>query len=445
MTSELDVNNIEFGSLNTYAYSIGGVSKEGKSVPISYRTEDGVRLNRFKICVRNCILKKVHAPKSGTDGYSLFVSCEDKDFVNFITGVEEKLPSIVEENSVDWYDEEFALEDCQTMFKSMLVNNDLGVSFSSPCDRRNFKFEFITDAPEGLDLTGPLEDVLLKNYRLDLCIEIRQLSLGIQNYTIKSAIHLANVVALSTPKKQGALTTAENFNSELVSLTPVENTTNPVTNMSQKTCKISYNGNPYFNFKLENVNGRMFKRTDDNGKVSYSIGVRMDDSHKEAFTLLSGSVFNVLKKKAKEYYGKPMTAAILKKTYSGYPSYGKEDKELIKAGEEPKYQPTLWIKVYYNPNNGGLNNKFMNSSNNEVITDPDTLCDTDLTFKELTIYNKHIWFGANTSTNFTVSDALVDFEVESYDMDSKPLVSVGTSGSTEDNTVSDSSDDDEDN
>lgn len=145
-----------------------------------------------------------------------------------------------------------------------------------------------------------------------------------------------------------------------------------------------------------------------------------------------------------------MTGPILKKMYNGYPTYGKEDMKLIKAGEDPKYQPTLWLKVYYNPTNGGLNEKFTNGSTEKLIADPDSLCGKDLSFRELTIYNKHIWFGSNTSTNFTISNAVVDFEVESYDMDSKPVVSFGASeeadadDTAETNEVPDSSEEEED-
>jgi len=426
MATDLDVDNVEFGSLNKYNYNIGGVSKEAKSVPLIYRS-DGVRMRKFMVCIRNCVLKKVHTPKSANDGYSLFLSCEDTNFVDFVTSLEEKLPSLVEENSIDWYDEEYTLEECQSLFSSMLISNDMGVSFSSPCDRRNFKYEFVVDAPEEFDETTPLEDVLKKNYRADVLLELRHVGLGVQSYKVKSYIHQVNVIALTTPKAASNATNVSSFNGDLVSITPLETSTNPVTNMPQKTCKISYNGKPYFNLKMENVSGRMFRQEDTNGKVSYSVALRMDDEHKELFSGVSNTVFNTLKKKSKDYYGKPMTAPLLKKMYNGYPTYGKEDMKLIKAGEDPKYQPTLWLKVYYNPTNGGLNEKFTNGSTEKLITDPDSLCGKDLSFRELTVYNKHIWFGSNTSTNFTISNAVVDFEVESYDMDSKPVVSFGSS------------------
>lgn len=448
MTTDLDVSNVDFGSLNKYTYNIGGASKEAKSVPLVYRN-DGVRMRKFMVCVRNCVLKKVHTPKTQNDGYSLFVSCENTEFVDFVTNLEEKLPSLVEENSADWYDEEYTLEECQSLFGSMLITNDMGVSFSSPCDRRNFKYNFVVDAPEEHDETTPLEDVLKKNYRVDILLELRHIGLGIQNYKIKSYIHQVNVVGLTSPKGVSTATTVDSFNGELVDITQLETSTNPVTNMPQKTCKISYDSKPYFNLRMENVSGRMFRQEDASGKVSYSVALRMDEDTNSVFSSISNTVFNTLKKKAKEYYGKPMTSAILKKLYSSYPTYGKEDQKLIKAGEQPQYQPTLWLKVYYNPTNGGLNDKFTNGAIDKLITDPDTLCGRDLTFSELTIYNKHIWFGANTSTNFTVSNAVVDFEVESYDMDSKPVVSFGakaaetTDEQVESNEVPDSSEDED--
>ena len=217
----------------------------------------------------------------------------------------------------------------------------MGVSFSSPCDRRNFKYNFVVDAPEEYDETTPLEDVLKKNYRVDILLELRHIGLGIQNYKIKSYIHQVNVVGLTSPKGVSTATTVDSFNSELVGITQLETSTNPVTNMPQKTCKISYDSKPYFNLRMENVSGRMFRQEDASGKVSYSVALRMDEDTNNVFSSVSNTVFNTLKKKAKEYYGKPMTGPLLKKLYSGYPTYGKEDMKLIKAGEEPKYQPTL--------------------------------------------------------------------------------------------------------
>ena len=65
--------------------------------------------------------------------------------------------------------------------------------------------------------------------------------------------------------------------------------------MPQKTCKISYDGKPYFNLRMENVSGRMFRQEDANGKVSYSVALRMDEDTNSVFSSISTTVFNTLK------------------------------------------------------------------------------------------------------------------------------------------------------
>ena len=53
MTTDLDVENVDFGSLNKYTYNIGGASGEPKSVPLIYRN-DGVRMRKFMVCKKLC-------------------------------------------------------------------------------------------------------------------------------------------------------------------------------------------------------------------------------------------------------------------------------------------------------------------------------------------------------------------------------------------------------
>ena len=251
--------------------------------------------------------------------------------------------------------------------------------------------------------------------------------------------HQVNVVSLRTEKSETPAVTLDNFDIDLMDLTPLETNVNPVTNMPSKICKISYNDKPYFRVRLHNVHGRLMRFGNDND-YSYQIALTMDEQHNEMFSSINNKEFDILKRKSKEYYGKTKTAPLLKKLYSSYPRYGREDQKLIENGEDPKYSPSLWLKVYFRADKDGLGDKFRNKATGAVITDPNQICNQDLTFSELVIYNKHIWFGEKTSTNFSVAEAQLDYEVESYDMDSQPLVSHSEASSSSVNVRNDTSD-----
>lgn len=434
-SSDLVADNVDYGSLNTYNFTVNGATKINRYVPMFYRGDNSKRLRKFMICVRNCVLKKVHVPKTSGDGYGLFLSCHDDSFIKFVENVETHLPTVANENNESWFDADYSLDDCKDLLQSMLITNEYGTSLSLQCSKKDFKLKFITDTPEGFDESLPLEEKLLKNYNVDVLLEIRQLNIRPSKYVISAMAHQANVVSLESKKNDTPSITPDTFDLELMDLTPLETYVNPVTNMPAKTCKIGYNNKPFFKLKLTNVSARMMKIGKDND-FSYSIALTMTDELNEMFTGINNKAFDILKKKSKDYYGRTKTAALLKKLYNDYPSYGKEDKKLIENGESPKYPASLWLKVYYRGDKDGLGDKFKNKTTGEVITDPDQICNKDLTFSELIIFNKHIWFGEKTSTNFTVSEAELNYEVESYDMDSSPLVSLDSQSKSTQNTTS---------
>ena len=142
---------------------------------------------------------------------------------------------------------------------------------------------------------------------------------------------------------------------------------------------------------------------------------------------------------------KPAKDSVLESLYCSI-LYNKEDREKIRAKQEPKNQPALRISVYWNADSG-FGKSFVDQDGNPVNVAE--LVNKPIAIPRLEFYCKHMWFGVEATTvKFSLTKCVVAEMNPDYDMDdvgdipaaaspAKPISAAKANG-----IVSDSEDDD---
>lgn len=155
-----------------------------------------------------------------------------------------------------------------------------------------------------------------------------------------------------------------------------------------------YNGKFYFNLENVKLAPFSFESTDDkSGAVRYSVSPKIEnEEHSKFFTNLYDSILEQLTVKSKDLFGKKKNKKLLKATFTNILKYSKSDKELIKNGEQPKYNPT--ISVSTNKYDGKFSFDFVDAKGEKMeeffgdykLSNPDTSFNVKFSIK-------HIWYG----------------------------------------------------
>ena len=226
--------------------------------------------------------------------------------------------------------------------------------------------------------------------------------------------------------------------------------------MGGKFAKLSYNGSSP-TFVLNDVNGRLFhneqetedpKTKEKKKKDIYSLSIRLTkDEDLQLFKRVDKALFAGFKKGHLGYLGrsKPAKDSVLESLYCSI-LYNKEDREKIRAKQEPKNQPALRISVYWNADSG-FGKSFVDQDGNPVNVAE--LVNKPIAIPRLEFYCKHMWFGVEATTvKFSLTKCVVAEMNPDYDMDdvgdipaaaspAKPISAAKANG-----IVSDSEDDD---
>ena len=437
--AEVDFDNVSFGTLKVNS------STDTKWVDLSYNNES----KKFLTVVRGCVIKSFKKSEyKGKDGdkpssskgdkpraekYDVFLAIKDPQFIEFQKEFDEKIIAEATKNSVSWFEVDFGEEECRTMNKSFLIHNEKYNSYAIGCSIYAKDFICKNKADPDADCSNLLE-TLTKNTVIDICLNYHRVKVGKDKYSADAFITQANIVGVADASEYvSSGVTGEDFQSGKITLTSLEENEN-----HGRFCKAQYDGKG-LRLKFNNVAGRVI-RFEKEGTVSYSLNIKLTDpANLNMIKSIDKEIFDKLLANSKDYYGTKKTAKLLERSVIPLVSFSKEDKERIAKGESPKYEPSLWIKIYYNEEKG-FDGKIKNSADGSVLNNLEDILNKDLNIAELEVYSRHVWFGAKgTSTNLTLNRCMVVHQTLSYDMDD--VEEDGEDEVVEDEEAADSSDD----
>ena len=388
------------------------------------------------VIARKCIVKtakktdnkdkngKVFVSKDGKpreDKYQIFMGIKDEHFIKFINDYQQSLLQTSIVNSEQWFDEQFNDEECKAMLKTTLsVHEKFGTAIGGLCGRDFICKSQTEDVSDVSDILVALQ----KGTEINVCFKFNKIKLGVGNFNIGFEISQINII---------------NVGIEYIPFNITKDTYvkgNITLNKQQqhekggKFCNVLYELKPLRIHIENNIKGRIFKNISDDGQISYSISIRLTDLDlRTMIENIEQEIFDLLLTNSKDYFGAKKTSKLLKAVVKTLISYNKQDQEKIKKGEQPTYDPSMWIKIYWTSEKG-FDGKVINSLTEKPFLNPDEIINTNLSLSSLDIYSRHIWFGPKgTSINFTLNKCVAcseNAEHTEYDMDS-----VATNNNTE--------------
>uniref|UniRef100_A0A6C0HM43 Uncharacterized protein n=1 Tax=viral metagenome TaxID=1070528 RepID=A0A6C0HM43_9ZZZZ len=427
--SSLNVTDKGFKSITT-TYDAGEFVVIAKNCTvISYKKKDNSASE--EVDTKNKNKKDKYQPK---DKYQLFMNIKDEAFINFVETYEKSLIEIGAKHSKEWFDGHvFDEDETATMFKPLMKKHSIyGYSLSANLTN---DCNVINNTGKTTEITGATnsEAALIKNSIVNIAFRFNKINIvKFDSYRVGIDIKQVNVngVASNAPMKSNAIM-ANEYEKGKITFSPLD-----TSNKNGKKCNILYNAPSLLRISFKNVIGRLFRMEDPEGKVTYSISIRLTDpEYCKMFANIEQEIIDLLYSKRVEFYGTNKTK---KQVTLGVhiTSYGKDDKVRIQNGEPPKYPKSLWVKIFHNYAKS-FDNKIINSETKLPITNADELVNKDLTIVDLETYVRHLWIGAQgTSINFTLNKCEISYEVPIYNMDDI---------NSKENAKSDEEEDDEEN
>tara|TARA_B100001057_G_scaffold431392_1_gene458808 strand:+ start:304 stop:1653 length:1350 start_codon:yes stop_codon:yes gene_type:complete len=425
--STFKISDLSFGSVEQRSYDIAGVTKETKTVKITYNSGSKKRLITVS---RSGRIISVYPSKTGNDKPAIYLTCEDSEFKDLISAYENELLKVAIDNSELWYDSELTEEECREYQESMIIHNSKydNDSLSCPISKKAVIKNLITAEVKQLD-NSTFEQDLVKGMKVDVAIELMHVKLNNDKYKTVANITQINIIGFDDSKMSMPSINCSSFDIDKIGVTEPEKH-----KMGKKFCKITYNENTV-RFTLTDIKARFIKPRQE-GQGSYQFAVSLlnkDDVN--MFTEISNKVKEHLmseSKKDKKKYGK--TSVIINKIFKDFPQ--------VSSDPSKDYPPSLWIKVYYSDEKG-FENRIINTITNKPVKSIDEFTDAQYNVTSITFYSRHVWFGDSISTNFTMDSCDVEFEEsETLNLDSK-LLDGGVMNQTE-NTSGNDSDNDSD-
>lgn len=382
---------------------------------------------QFTVVIKNCVInsykkmenkgkdgKPTPTPKGGDktrkDKYQLFVKIKDDSFIDSIKSYQKSLIQVAMTNSESWFNSEMNEAETTDMLRNIMTEHDkYGYSLSAilttgcVCDS---KVAEITDCTNK-------DEILVKNTIVNLVLNFNKIKIGVDTFRIGAEIKHISIIGVGQDAQyENTGITPDTFEAGKITLTPKETNDN-----NGKFCKAMYDGK-LMRIRFKNITGRIFRMEDPEGKVSFSLSIRLTDPDiRKMIESIDSEIFDLLFKNSKEYFGSNKTKKQLKLNVKSLCSFNKADKEKIEKGEKPTYDPSIWIKLYYSDEKG-FDKKILNADTKKPLDNIDDLINKDLNINDIEAYSRHIWFGPKgTSVNFTLNKCDVSYDVPVYDMD----------------------------
>ncbi len=245
---------------------------------------------------------------------------------------------------------------------------------------------------------------LTRGTKVMLIIEIPHIDFYQTEFRPGYKIMKIKIVERATPYVKNYIT-SESFESGKIEITEKETNKNGGT-----FSRVKYNFGEYaarVAIKLNNMRLApfSFENTDETtGKPYYGVSATIETEEYNTFLKgMSDDILNNLVKNSKNLLGKKKTEKMVKLMYMDILKYSKDDKELIKKGEDPKYKPRIDITA--SKYDEKFTFKFFNKDGVEMeedfgeykATNPDTHYDIKCSLR-------HLWYGKFYSLKFILDE-----------------------------------------
>lgn len=191
--------------------------------------------------------------------------------------------------------------------------------------------------------------------------------------------------------------TSENYNKGNIEITEKENNKNGGSFSRVKYHNGEYSSRVSIQLKNMKLAPFSFENTDDNGKTYHGVSATIDNEENHTFLKsLSDDILSSIVKNSKALLGKKKTEKMVRAVFMDILKYSKDDKELIKKGEEPKYKPRIDISA--SKYDEKFSFKFVDKDDNELnpedfgeykATNPETTYDIKCSIR-------HLWWKTYT-------------------------------------------------
>ena len=245
---------------------------------------------------------------------------------------------------------------------------------------------------------------LTRGTKVMLIIEIPHIDFYQTEFRPGYKIMKIKIVERPTPYVKNYIT-SESFESGKIEITEKETNKNGGT-----FSRVKYNFGEYaarvaIHLKNMRLAPFSFENTDETtGKPYYGVSPTIETEEYNTFLKrMSDDILNNLVKNSKNLLGKKKTEKMVKLMYMDILKYSKDDKELIKKGEDPKYKPRIDITA--SKYDEKFTFKFFNKDGVEMeedfgeykATNPDTHYDIKCSLR-------HLWYGKFYSIKFILDE-----------------------------------------
>lgn len=449
--SEFNPNDVIYGKI------MKNVEFNTKSLTTLIRGKTSAT-DKILVVARGCIIKSfkelttdeahVQSNKPPVKKYQIFLSINDESFIKMVQEYENALLDAALKHTQEWFETDFDMSDITGLSKSILSKHDkYGYGMGGILA---YNFTCKSKTPDITDVSD-LTVALAKGTKVDVCFNFNKVKFTKSNeFRPGAEVSQINIIEASSGENfvSNAIT-PEEYVPKKISLGQLETKTiNEKDKLSGKYCKLLYN-NETFRFVVTNMSGRIFKNVDKKTQVvSYSLSIRVTDkAFRTMLENVNKEIFDILLEKSETIYGGKKTERLLKSKYKSILSYNKTDEEKISKNQKPDYDPSVWVKIFYNEKEG-FANKIVNNSTQKAITNLDEYTGKDITIASIEVYSRHVWIGDLTTVNFTLNKCSLSTENVEYAMDDVDDVdteesNVVANSDDEDSTVQKKEDDDE--
>jgi hypothetical protein len=386
-----------------------------RSVPITYKSPE--LGNKLVVMIKGCRIIMAKGPSEKSSANSLYVNITDKSAIELFKKIEEVVLKAAFERRVEWFgNEDFDEDEISEIHKPSIIEN---AKFMSHNMNINLS-RFVKIVNMGVPTNEDPMSVLAPNQIVDICIEVEKAKPATKTLKLGYTATKIKITGVSEEAARSVSYFPVDFDDAEFKIGQLETHA-----MGGKFAKLTYAGSSP-TFVLNDINARIFhneqevedsKTKEKKKKDVYSLSVRLTkDEDIKLFQRVDKALFDGFKKGHMGYLdrSKPMKDSILEKLYSTI-LYNKEDREKIRAKQDPKNPPALRISIYWNADYGFGKNfvdpegKLINVA--EIVNKP-------ITIQRLEFYCKHMWFGVEATTvKFSVSKCVVEESMPDYDMD----------------------------
>jgi len=334
---------------------------------------------------------------------------DDAEFFDAITGhIRRKIIQLTQSTceKLGYEDDEEIIED---IFKMPFNDSEkYGRIFNGKIEENKYKGithnDLVIDKNDKPILNPDYPALLKRGTEVALIIEMPYIDYYKTEFRPAFKIMKIKILKEAVPMERHYVS-SENFNDKAIEITTPQTNDN-----GGKSSRIKYDNGKYkgqLALKFDDVRLAPFpfaNKDENTGREYYNISTTIEDEgNYKLLKSISDDIVSNLVKNSKELIGKKKTEKMIKIMYTDILRYSKDDKELIKKGEEPKYKPRLDISAPKYEEQFKF--KFLDADGNVMEEDfgefksanPDTRYNIKCSCK-------HLWYGKTLSVKFVLDE-----------------------------------------